>query len=112
MPKIISIASLVISLAAAPAAFAGGSGACQFHGNAPVKESIVTGCANQQKDALVNSGKIEATWKAVKPDKAETVDGKSTKEWKFTFRDSAEKDASKQTPHMFYTPLATLLPRT
>ncbi len=103
MTKIISIACLVISFAVAPAALAGGGGACHFHGNAPVKEPIVTGCAHQQKDALINGGKIDATWKTVKLDKAETIEGKSMKEWKFTFKNPAEKDASKQTLYMFYT---------
>lgn len=104
MKKIISIASLVATLSFAPAAFSGGGGGgCHFHGNAPIKESILTGCANEQKDALISNGKIDASWKAVKLDKAETVEGKSMKEWKLTFKNLAEKDATKQTLYMFYS---------
>jgi Family of unknown function (DUF6488) len=103
MKNFVSIAALVATLALAPNAFAGGGGGCHFHGNAPIKESILTGCANEQKDALVNNGKIDASWKGVKLDKAETVEGKSRKEWKFMFKNPAEKDASKQTLYMFYT---------
>jgi hypothetical protein len=107
MNKLISVASrvalLVASLGFAPITFAGGSGGCHFHGNAPVKESILTGCATAQKDALVSSGKIDAGWKGIKIDKAETVDGKSMKEWKFTFKNPGEKDSAKQTLYMFYT---------
>lgn len=103
MKKFASIATLAATLAFAPAAFAGAGGSCHFHGNAPVKESILTGCANDQKDALASKGKIDASWRAVKLDKAETVEGKSMKEWKFTFNNPAEKDAAKQTLYMFYT---------
>ena len=103
MKKIASIASMVATLAFAPAAFAGGDSGCHFHGHAPIKESILTGCANAQKDALISNGKIDASWKPVALDKAETIEGKRMKEWKFTFKNPAEKDTSKQVLYMFYT---------
>ncbi len=103
MKNSIFTASLIATLAFSPAAYAGGGGDCHFHGNAPAKESIVTGCANQQKDVLVGKGKIDASWKSVKLQKAETVEGKSKKEWKMSFNNPAEKDTSKQTLYMFYT---------
>ena len=103
MKNFVSIAALVTTLVMAPSAFAGGGGRCHFHGNTPVAESVVTGCANDQKDALISKGKIDASWKTVQLDKAETVDGKSKKEWKLTFKNPAEKDVSKQTLYMFYT---------
>lgn len=108
MKNSVVAASLVVTIALAPdvfspAAYAGGDGNCHFHGNAPAKESIVTSCANQQKDTLIGKGKIDASWKSVKLQKAETVDGKSKKEWKMTFNNPAEKDPSKQTLYMFYT---------
>lgn len=103
MKKFVSIATLISTLAIAPAAFAGGGGGCHFHGNAPVKESILVGCATEYKDGLANNGKIDASWKGIKLDKAETVEGKNMKEWKFTFKNPAEKDASKQSLYMFYT---------
>ena len=103
MKNFVSIAILSAALFSAPSAFAGGDGGCHFHGNAPVKESVITGCAIGQKDASVISGKLDASWKSVKLDKAETVEGKSMKEWKFTFKNPSEKDASKQTLYMFYT---------
>ena len=103
MKNFVSIAALVTTLVMAPSAFAGGGGPCHCHGNTPVAESVVTGCANDQKDALISKGKIDASWKTVQLDKAETVDGKSKKEWKLTFKNPAEKDVSKQTLYMFYT---------
>ena len=103
MKKFISLAALTVTLFAAPSAFAGGGGGCHFHGNAPVKESVLTGCASEYKDALAASGKINASWKGVKLDTAETVEGKRMKEWKFTFKNPAEPDTTKQTLYMFYT---------
>ena len=70
MKNFASIASLIATLALAPAAYAGGDGECHFHGNAPAKESVVTGCAKQQKDALAAKGKIDASWKTVALEKA------------------------------------------
>lgn len=103
MKHFASIATLVATLAFAPAAFAGGGGGCHFHGNAPIKETILVGCASEYKDGLASNGKIDPSWKGVKLDKAETVEGKNMKEWKFTFKNPAEKDAAKQTLYMFYT---------
>lgn len=102
MKKWISQTALLAALAASPVTWAGGDGKCHFHGNAPAKEAVVTACANAQKDELTSSGKIEASWKAAKLDKAETVDGKKSKEWKFTYKNTAAKDVAKQTLYMFY----------
>lgn len=109
MKKFASIATLVATMAFAPAAFAGGGGGCHFHGNVPVKEAILVGCASEYKDALVSNGKIDPSWRGSKIDKAETVEGKSMKEWKFTFKNSIEKDATKQTLYMFYTLTGNLI---
>lgn len=103
MKKFVSIVTFIATLTIAPTAFAGGGGRCHFHGNAPIKEAILVGCASEYKEGLVSNGKIDSSWKGVKLDKAETVDGKMTKEWKFTFKNPAEKDTSKQTLYMFYT---------
>ncbi|MDO9195929.1 DUF6488 family protein [Rhodoferax sp.] len=103
MKKFVSIAALTVSCFAAPSAFAGAGGGCHFHGHAPVKEALVVGCASDYKDSLASKGKIDASWKSVRLDKAETVEGKNMKEWKLTFKNPAEKDATKQTLYMFYT---------
>lgn len=103
MKKLVSITTLVAILAFAPVAFAGGGGSCHFHGNAPAKEAVVVGCATDYKDVLADKGKIDASWKGVQLEKAETVEGKKMKEWKLTFKNLAEKDTSKQTLFMFYT---------
>lgn len=103
MKIFVSIAALTVSFFAAPSAFAGAGNGCHFHGHAPVKEVLVVGCASDYKDSLASKGKIDASWKSIKLDKAETVEGKSMKEWKLTFKNPAEKDATKQTLYMFYT---------
>jgi hypothetical protein len=87
-----------------PATFASEGGGCHFHGSKPAAEATVSGCAAQRKDALVKSGKIDASWSTVKLDKIESVDGKKGKEWKVTFKDSAAKDKNKETLYMFFTP--------
>lgn len=98
------IATIALSAAAwAPATYADAGGRCHFHGAKPAAESVVTGCADQRKQALVHGGKLDASWAAVKPEKVETIDGKKGKEWKLTFRNPAVADASKQTLYMFYS---------
>ena len=103
MKKFASIATLIATLAVAPTAFAGGSAGCHFHGHAPIKEAVLVGCASEYKDDLAGKGKIDPSWKGVKMDNAEAVEGKNMKEWKFTFKNPAEKDATKQTLYLFYT---------
>jgi hypothetical protein len=103
MKKISLIAAVTTALFVAPSAFAAEGGGCHFHGHAPVKEATITGCANGQKNALVASGKLDASWKTVALEKAETIEGKKMKEWKFSYKNLAEKEAGKQTLYIFYT---------
>ena len=103
MKKLISIAAFALSSVVGTSALAGGGGSCHFHGNAPIKEAVIVGCATDRKDSLAGNGKIDGSWKTVKLEKAETVEGKNMKEWKLTFKNPAEKDASKQTLYMFYS---------
>lgn len=103
MKQLITLASFVLACSFAPAALAGGDGECHFHGSKPASESVVIGCASQNKAALVKAGKIDASWQTVKHDKAEVVEGKKGKEWKVTFKNPAAADKSKETLYMFYT---------
>jgi hypothetical protein len=86
-----------------PAVFASEGGSCHFHGNKSAAETTVSSCAAQRKDALVKSGKLDASWSAVKQDKVELVDGKKGKEWKVSFKHTAAKDKTKSTLYMFFT---------
>jgi len=102
MKKFFSIAALVITFSFASAAYAGGDASCHFHGNTPAKEAVVVGCATEYKNDLTKKGKLDPSWKGIKLDKAEALEGKKMKEWKLTFKNVAEKDANKQTLFMFY----------
>jgi hypothetical protein len=103
MKQLITLASFVLACSVTPMALAGGDGECHFHGSKPAAESVVVGCASQNKDALIKGGKLDASWQAVKHDKAEVVEGKQGKEWKVTFKNPTVADKSKGTLYMFYT---------
>lgn len=99
-PFAIAIASAALLSSGAPA-FADKGGSCHFHGSTPARQETVLTCAAQRKDALASSGKLDASWKAVKHEKVEQVDGKKGKEWKVTFRNPAASEKDKQTLYVF-----------
>ena len=103
MKNFVLAAALLSTLIAAPSAMAAGGGRCHFHGNKPATQAVVTDCANQRKASLVKAGKLDASWQAVKLDKAELVDGQKGKEWKVTFKNPAAPDAAKQTLYLFFS---------
>lgn len=103
MKTLVSVSALLVSLFAAPAAFADAGSSCHFHGSKPATEAVVTDCAAQRKASLVKSGKLDASWQTVQQDKAELVDGKKGKEWKVTFKNPAVADAAKQTLYIFFS---------
>ena len=103
MNKFIPASTLIAALFFAPAAFAAGESSCHFHGNTPAKESVVVGCAKDQVKTLAAKSKIESSWKSAQLEKAETVEGKSQKEWKLTFTNPASTDANKKTLYVFFT---------
>ena len=109
MEKLALILATLSALAFTPIAHADAGGKCHFHGTTPVKESVIVGCAMAHKDSLINKGKLDASWKAVKLDKVETVEGKKMKEWKLSFLNPLEKDASKRTLYMFYALTGNLI---
>jgi len=96
----IAIVSAAALLGAAPA-FADKGSSCHFHGSKPAAEETVLTCAAQRKDSLVSSGKLDASWKAVKHEKIEQVDGKKGKEWKVSFKNASVTDAAKNTLYVF-----------
>ena len=103
MPKI-TLATLTLCTALwAPTASADPGNSCHFHGNKPAAEATGSGCAQQRKDALVKSGKLDAAWSALKPEKIEAVEGKKGQEWKVTFKNASAQDKTKATLYMFFT---------
>ena len=95
-------ASLFISLAGT-SAFAGDDSSCHFHGSKVAAEATVIGCADSRRNALVKSGKLHASWGAIKHDKIEQIDGKKGKEWKLSYKNPTSPEKDKQALYMFYT---------
>lgn len=96
----IALVSCALLALAAPAA-ADKGGSCHFHGTTPAKEETVLQCASQRKDQLAAAGKIEASWKNVKHERVEQVDGRKGKEWKVTFRNPQAADKGKEALYVF-----------
>ena len=90
-----------VALSSGAPALADKGGSCHFHGSAPAKEETVLTCAAQRKDALVASGKLHASWKGIRHEKVEQVEGKKGKEWKVTFRNPAAPEKEKQSLYVF-----------
>lgn len=103
MNKTTAIALCLSTALWASSAFADPGNSCHFHGKKPATEAIVSGCALQRKDALIKSGKLDTSWRTVKPASIEAVDGQKGQEWKVTFKDAAAKDKTKETLYMFFT---------
>ena len=107
--QLFAIAAIASTMAFSTPASAAEGRSCHFHGSKPAAESVVVGCANQRRDALVSGGKLDKAWQPVKYSKAEMVDGKKGKEWRVTFNNPAEADKSKQTLYMFFTPAGNFI---
>jgi Family of unknown function (DUF6488) len=104
MKHFVLTVSLAALFSAVPPVFASEGGSCHFHGNKPIAEATVIGCASQRKDTLISVGKLDKSWLPIKPEKIEMTESKNGKEWKVTFRDAAAQDKSKQALYMFFTP--------
>lgn len=103
MKSHITVSVLCLSPLAWPVALADAGGSCHFHGHKPASEAVVADCADKRKAALVQAGKLEASWQSVGPGRAELVDGKKGKEWKLTFTNPAATDPAKRTLYLFFS---------
>ena len=112
--QLFAIAAIASTMAFSTPASAAEGSSCHFHGSKPAAESVVVGCANQRRDALVSGGKLDKAWQPVKYSKAE-IEGIDElarfkgKEWRVTFNNPAEADKSKQTLYMFFTPAGNFI---
>lgn len=104
MKTFVLTASLLSALAISPQVQAGEGGSCHFHGSKPVAEAVIIDCANQRRDALVKSGKLESSWTHVKHAKMEQLNGKRGMEWKLTYQNTMAADKAKASLYMFYEP--------
>ena len=84
--------------------YADPGGSCHFHGSKPAAEATILKCAQQRKDTLVKSGKLDKSWGPIKHESIAYVEGKKGKEWKVSFANLDAPDKSKTTLYMFFTP--------
>ncbi len=99
----------VFSIVSPSQALADGGSDCHFHGSKTASEETVLTCAAKRKEKLISKGKIDGTWKDIKHEKIEQVDGKKGKEWLVTFKDPAAKEKMKETLYMFFTPIGNFI---
>lgn len=95
--------AVVATASLGSAAFAAVGGGCHFHGDTPASQQTVVDCASKRKDALITSGKLDASWKPVRQDKVEQIEGKKGKEWKVSFKNASSTDKTKDTLYMFFS---------
>jgi hypothetical protein len=84
-------------------AFADPGASCHFHGKKEAPKETLLKCAMERKEMLIGKGKIPSSWKDIKHDKIEQVDGRLAKEWLVTFRDTKAKDMSTAILYMFFS---------
>ena len=99
----------VFSIVSTSQALADGGSDCHFHGNKAASEDTVLTCASKRKEKLISKAQIDASWKDIKHEKIEQVDGKKGKEWLVTFKDPAAKEKMKETLYMFFTPIGNFI---
>ncbi len=103
MKKILAAIVWLASVSISPVVMADAGAQCHFHGRKPAKEATVVQCGNQQKDGLVETGRLDASWRNVKLDTIDQIDGKKGKEWRLIYKNPAVTDPSKQTLYLFFS---------
>ena len=109
MKKLLVTFGLTIAAALSNPAMAGPGDGCHFHGSKPAAEAVVIKCADQRKERLVKSGKLEASWSAVKHESISVIDGKKGKEWRVSYKNPAATDKAKTGLFMFFTPVGNFI---
>ncbi len=99
----------VMSLGLSTIALAGPGDGCHFHGSKPAAETVVIKCADQRKDSLVKSGKIDGSWGPIKHESIGMIDGKKGKEWRVVYKNAAAADKAKTNLYMFFTPVGNFI---
>ena len=105
------LAAFGVSVAAAVSSpvFAGPGGECHFHGSKPAAESVVAKCADQRKESLVKSGRIDSSWGPVKHESISMTDGAKGKEWRVVYKNPAATDKAKTSLYIFFTPVGNFI---
>lgn len=103
MKKLVMITILVASILVAGTAIAGEASSCHFHGNKAATEETVINCAIERKERLIKQAKIDPSWRTIKQDKIEIVEGKKGQEWLVTFTNPSVGDKAKEKLYLFFT---------
>jgi hypothetical protein len=82
---------------------------CHFHGTKLATEAVIIKCADQRKENLIKTNKLDGTWKLVKHDSVSLVQGKKDKEWKIIYKNSSTTDKAKINLYMFFTPIGNFI---
>lgn len=98
----IAVTLCTLSLAAMPV-FSGPGAPGHEHSHGPVSAEAVQAKASAHVADLVTKGKLESSWKDVKPTKASEKKFEKGPEWVVEFVNSAVADKAKQTLYVFYT---------
>ncbi len=109
MHKAFAAFGLFVATGLSNTALAGPADRCHFHGSKPATEATVVKCADQRKDTLVKSGKLEGSWASVSIDSISMIDGKKGKEWRVVYANTAAADKAKTTLFMFFTPVGNFI---
>lgn len=84
--------------------YAGPGDSCHFHGSKPAAEATIVKCANQRKETLIKTNKLDKSWASIVQSSITYVDGKKGKEWKVAFNNPQVTDPTKSDLFMFFTP--------
>lgn len=109
MKKLFTAVGFAFTLASLSSAMAGPGDGCHFHGSKPAAESVVIKCADQRKERLVKSGKLEASWSTVKHESISMMDAKKGKEWRVVYKNPGATDKTKASLFMFFTPVGNFI---
>lgn len=104
MKKYIPIMSFLVTLTFSNVSLAGPGESCHFHGSKPAAETVILKCADQRKEALVKSGKLDKSWEAIKHSSIDLVDASKGKEWKVQYKNPSLQDKTKINLYIFFTP--------
>lgn len=109
MKKLLMITIFVAGILVTGAAMAGEASSCHFHGNKVATEETVINCAIEQKERLIKQAKIDPSWRTIKQDKIEIVEGKKGPEWLVTFTNPSVGEKAKEKLYLFFTPTGNFI---
>ena len=93
---------LLLSMMFAGSVFAG-PGHDHGHSHGPISSEAAANSAIKRVGALVDAGKIDASWSAIKPASVEQKTYAKGPEWVVTFKNDKISDKSRQTLYLFFS---------